>query len=519
MDILLINANPVVSRMMALCTRDGVYHLEEVSDATGAQKAHYDIIFVDDGSYTTATEDLLKRVEVSQKVLLASKKMEKESKFDRVIRKPFLPSQIVDLLEGRDETPVESIESESVEKIGMDDDLVSETVSEEKVSEEDDPFGLTFEELLDLSESESPQEVSETSEQGVKSETEEESADREALFDLDLEAAVDLPEPDKDKEHENETERLELIDLEISASDEESAKEEDQEDLSDLNFEELVNLSEAEEEDSASEVSGEMPVDLSEKRVEAVSEDEREENPDLLEVEVEEEKNEEAREEIVDWGDDEGVALGGSEREEDAVAASEDQKEEKPDLAEAEEDQASEASKESPVDLGEDVTGRPGASESEEDGASVPEDERETVEDAEMLAEPTEQILAETVLDKTEIDKIKALIEEESECETPAEEALTPEEYESRKIEVIKEDLIAQGLEIVNEEDFVKELGAESEAVGEKQKKPKRKKKLTLEEIDRLEMMFAYTIRRGKPKKLRKLLKGKKVKLKLKDID
>jgi len=154
----------------------------------------------------------------------------------------------------------------------------------------------------------------------------------------------------------------------------------------------------------------------------------------------------------------------------------------------------------------------------EDENTSESEELSESEDDAEVLAEPTD-----AVLDSMEIEKIKELLkmdeEEQAESDLSSLEALTPEEYEARKVEAIKEDLIAQGLEIVDEETFVEELGVEDETPmrQKSKKKSKKSKKLTLEELETLEMMFAYTIRKSKPKKLRKLLKGEKVKLKLKD--
>ncbi len=51
MKILLINANPVVSRLLALCTRDAHLLLDEVTCVDEVKDMAYDLIFVDDGSY------------------------------------------------------------------------------------------------------------------------------------------------------------------------------------------------------------------------------------------------------------------------------------------------------------------------------------------------------------------------------------------------------------------------------------------------------------------------------------
>jgi hypothetical protein len=51
MHILLINANPVISRLLALCTRNVDMVLEELEDITVAQRKSYDIVFIDEVSY------------------------------------------------------------------------------------------------------------------------------------------------------------------------------------------------------------------------------------------------------------------------------------------------------------------------------------------------------------------------------------------------------------------------------------------------------------------------------------
>ncbi len=341
MDILLINANPVVSRLMALCTRDAVYQLEEISSASQAQKEHYDIVFVDDGSYTVVTEGFVNGLDASKKIFLSSS-MHEIPGFDRVIRKPFLPSQIIEVLEGKEHEGMQ--ESEGV-----------------------------------------------------------------------------IPEPEK---------AAESIEARDEGGDEACASEE------------------TEGMDIESETAtAEDPSGLTFEELDGLPESIGEEAPSIFPLTAQEESE---------------VSV--------------------------------------------------------EENTSESEDLSEAEDDAEVLAEPTD-----AVLDSMEIEKIKELLkmdeEEQAESDLSSPEALTPEEYEARKVEVIKEDLIAQGLEIVDEETFVEELGVEEEAPmrQKSKKKSKKSKKLTLEELEKLEMMFAYTIRKTKPKKLRQLLKGEKVKLKLKD--
>ncbi len=130
-------------------------------------------------------------------------------------------------------------------------------------------------------------------------------------------------------------------------------------------------------------------------------------------------------------------------------------------------------------------------------------------------------LLDDTVLDSKEIERIKSLLDMDEEEEL-TEEELSPEEYELRKIEAIKEELISQGLEIVDEEELDEAFGVKVDLVQEIEEEIKTRKKKhspTLSDLEKLEMMFSYTIRNMKAKKIRKLLNGKKVKLKLKDFN
>ncbi len=98
MNILLINENPVVSRLLALCTRDDGRVLEEVELIDNLACSSYDIVFVDEGSYKGNVLKLNTRLSMGKKILLSNTDVE-ISDFDLTIKKPFLPSQIIEVLE------------------------------------------------------------------------------------------------------------------------------------------------------------------------------------------------------------------------------------------------------------------------------------------------------------------------------------------------------------------------------------------------------------------------------------
>ncbi len=113
MNILLINTNPVVSRLISLCMRDDNTVFEEVTDLNAVMLDKYDVVFVDDASCVEGLKDTLTNFMIRKKVFLSSKNSSEEplDYFDEVIKKPFLPSQITALLESLDEIENDTEES------------------------------------------------------------------------------------------------------------------------------------------------------------------------------------------------------------------------------------------------------------------------------------------------------------------------------------------------------------------------------------------------------------------------
>jgi len=98
MHILLINSNPVVARLLLLCTRDSSYFLDAVDDTLELSYEKYDMVFVDEDSYTQEVKTLFDNFSVGKKVFMSFSKESKDG-FDKFIQKPFLPSQIIEIIE------------------------------------------------------------------------------------------------------------------------------------------------------------------------------------------------------------------------------------------------------------------------------------------------------------------------------------------------------------------------------------------------------------------------------------
>ena len=96
MKILLINNNPVVSRLTALSARKEEIDLGEIQEVTELSSENYDIVFVDADSLTKDVLDVISENITTHKTVLfyAQDDIEDREDFDISILKPFLPSEV-----------------------------------------------------------------------------------------------------------------------------------------------------------------------------------------------------------------------------------------------------------------------------------------------------------------------------------------------------------------------------------------------------------------------------------------
>jgi hypothetical protein len=124
-----------------------------------------------------------------------------------------------------------------------------------------------------------------------------------------------------------------------------------------------------------------------------------------------------------------------------------------------------------------------------------------------------EKTEAPRVLDSNEIEQIKALLDDEEEAEgIPLVDLEDEAQIEARKVEVITRKLEEDGLEIVEEEEIIA-------ALSQKPKKKKAKKRKRKEEVYTFEEALLAAIENMKPKKIKKLLKGAEVTIKIRFKD
>ena len=151
MNILLINDNPVVSRMLTLCTRGEHIGLDEVKRVEDMKDVRYDILFVDDASYVDHIDALLDDGSIRKKVFISYDE-EKVKGFDKTIKKPFLPSQIMKVIESVDMSEI--IEDNEEENISIFPLSKEEEIVEEEVLPDIFPLPIEDEDTDDVLESE-----------------------------------------------------------------------------------------------------------------------------------------------------------------------------------------------------------------------------------------------------------------------------------------------------------------------------------------------------------------------------
>lgn len=110
MKILLINNNPVVSRLTALSARKEDVEIDEIQEVTELSSDAYDIVFVDSESWSKDVRDVIsENIKTRKSVLFyADGDEEEKASFDQSILKPFLPSEVSAVIRSIGEVEVET---------------------------------------------------------------------------------------------------------------------------------------------------------------------------------------------------------------------------------------------------------------------------------------------------------------------------------------------------------------------------------------------------------------------------
>jgi DNA-binding response OmpR family regulator len=210
MNILLLNTNPVVSRLLSLCIRKEDMVLEEITDLSMVKLDKYDIAFIDDNAYEPEVQDLLQDLMIGKKIFLAGKQgnIVALEAFDEVITKPFLPSQITAAIERFSNHAEEKEEHEEERFIFP---LSQEERKDETVQTEEDS---AKEEKESIEISQDPEVLDSNEIERIKALLEEEDEDDEEVLQIEDEEAYEA------RKVEVITEHLEADGLEIISEDE-----------------------------------------------------------------------------------------------------------------------------------------------------------------------------------------------------------------------------------------------------------------------------------------------------------
>ena len=197
MKILLINNNPVVSRLTALSARKENIEIDEIQEVTELNSDSYDIVFVDADSYSKDVREALNNnIKVQKSVLFYTEGDEEDkSVFDLSIVKPFLPSEVSAVIRLVEESA--SVENKDIineeESFDILDDSKEENRDElfslndltDEVKENKDTFDEKLEEAFPLKINTLEDDLFEDKKE-IKEDKKVEEIKDEDLFELDL---------------------------------------------------------------------------------------------------------------------------------------------------------------------------------------------------------------------------------------------------------------------------------------------------------------------------------------------
>lgn len=98
MNILLINKNIVVSKLVSIAIKELDASLEEIDSISKLHKDSYDVVIVDDSANALELDQSIEQILARYKVALYNLKEPQMSYYDAKVKKPFLPHDLTTLL-------------------------------------------------------------------------------------------------------------------------------------------------------------------------------------------------------------------------------------------------------------------------------------------------------------------------------------------------------------------------------------------------------------------------------------
>lgn len=135
--ILLLNENPVVTKLVTLSAQKTSDELDIITDIQDLKLQNYDLFAVDDTLYTQEIFDEVKeKVNFSNSLYICSRDTETVEGFTETLRKPFLPTVLVELFTKLDNT------QENIEKIQDEIDLTEPLENEVNIQDDGELLNL-----------------------------------------------------------------------------------------------------------------------------------------------------------------------------------------------------------------------------------------------------------------------------------------------------------------------------------------------------------------------------------------
>ncbi|KIM12716.1 MAG: hypothetical protein KU37_02230 [Sulfuricurvum sp. PC08-66] len=128
MRILLINKSPVVGKLVTLSAQKSGDELTVADSIENAPSESFDLLLIDDEFYNTATLGSMKAT-FAKKVLIANRGEVKPEGFIMLLEKPFLPTDLVEMLIALDDTKGEAMSPKTTKASTPSDELSMDDLS------------------------------------------------------------------------------------------------------------------------------------------------------------------------------------------------------------------------------------------------------------------------------------------------------------------------------------------------------------------------------------------------------
>jgi len=150
--ILLLNNNPVVNKLVTLSAQKTSDELDVVSSIDEIENTKYNLIVVDDTLYTSELFDELNgKITFQKSLYICARDADEVDEFSSVLKKPFLPTDLVDLFArlGKEANTVKLDEIKADDEMNFEDELEDELSFDDEISLDTDELNLDDDLVLD----------------------------------------------------------------------------------------------------------------------------------------------------------------------------------------------------------------------------------------------------------------------------------------------------------------------------------------------------------------------------------